>query len=195
MAKGRRLAVPSGPTRPTPDRVREALFSSLLAEQAGQPEQPLGNFLDLFAGSGAVGLEALSRGASAVLLVEHHRQALAVIRRNIDVVGLPGVSYRAEPVGQFAARPATERYQTVFADPPYVLAAAELADILMALHGNGWLAADALVVVERASRDPEWVWPSPYEAVRHRRYGEVTLWYGRRVASENRETSDLSGLF
>jgi 16S rRNA (guanine966-N2)-methyltransferase len=175
VAKGRRIAVPPGrTTRPTSDRTREALFSAVesLIDLDGA------RVLDLYAGSGAVGLEALSRGAAHALLVDSDPQALRVIRENVAALGLEGAHVRpgkAEQLGEPA-----DPYDFVFADPPYALPAADLAAVIEALDGNGWLAGDAVVVVERASRDPHWVWPKTLAPLRSRRYGEGTLWYGRR---------------
>jgi 16S rRNA (guanine966-N2)-methyltransferase len=179
-AGGRRIAVPSGRgTRPTSDRTREALFSALetLVHLDGA------HVLDLYAGSGAVGLEAVSRGAAHTFLVESDRGALAVLRRNVADLGLPGAVAATGPVERFAAAApppaAAAPYHVVFADPPYALTADALRTVLTDLVTNGWLADDAVVVVERSSRDPEWVWPTPLVAIRARRYGEATLWYGR----------------
>jgi 16S rRNA (guanine966-N2)-methyltransferase len=177
LAGGRRLAMPPGRgTRPTSDRTREALFSALdaLTELAGA------RVLDLYAGSGAVGLEALSRGAAHALLVESDPRAVRVVRENVRGLGLAGAEVRPEPVERLAVAAPAAPYDVLFADPPYALPAADLAAVLAALAGNGWLAEDAVVVVERASRDPDWVWPIPLTPLRSRRYGEGTLWYGRR---------------
>ncbi|WP_405060533.1 16S rRNA (guanine(966)-N(2))-methyltransferase RsmD [Kribbella sp. NBC_01505] len=176
-AGGRRIAVPPGDgTRPTTDRTREALFSSLEAE--------FGSFdgvsvLDLYAGSGAIGLEALSRGAAKVVLVESDRKATEVIAANIKVVGLPGVQVLNRPVEKLAAGEPLAEFDLLYADPPYKLETAELQDALVALAANGWLAADAFVVVERGKREP-WEWPEGFAAVRDRKYGEARLWYGHR---------------
>jgi len=175
---GRRIAVPSGrETRPTSDRVREALFSTLetLTELAGS------RFLDLYAGSGAAGLEAASRGAAAVLLVESDPRAARVIAGNVAALGLGSTCrLRTAKVASVLAGGADEPYDVVFADPPYGLDAGEVTAILAALVEHGWLAGDAVVVVERATRDREPVWPPGLVADRARRYGESTLWYGRR---------------
>jgi 16S rRNA (guanine966-N2)-methyltransferase len=179
-AGGRRIGVPPGRgTRPTSDRTREALFSALesLVDLDGA------HVLDLYAGSGAVGLEAASRGAAHTFLVESDRGALAVLRRNVADLGLPGVVAATGAVERFAAAPpppsAVPPFHVVFADPPYAVTAAALTAVLADLAANGWLADDAVVVVERSSRDAEWVWPTPLVAIRARRYGEATLWYGR----------------
>ncbi len=176
-AGGRRLAVPPGrSTRPTSDRTREALFSALenLVELAGA------RVLDLYAGSGAVGLEALSRGAVHSLLVEADPKAAKILRDNAGALGLGGAQVRSERVERLAETVPDAPYDVVFADPPYALPAGELSAVFAALGERGWYAEDAVVVVERASRDPEWMWPMPLHPLRSRRYGEGTLWYGRR---------------
>ena len=176
---GRRLAAPPGAgTRPTSDRVREALFSALetLTDLDGA------RVLDLYAGSGAVGLEALSRGAAHTLLVEHDARAARTIRENIRALG---VAARAQLVTTKVAQalatpPADGPYDVVFADPPYPMGDDEVAAALTALTRQGWLAPDAVVVVERGSRGPALSWVDGITAERSRRYGETTLWYGRR---------------
>jgi 16S rRNA (guanine966-N2)-methyltransferase len=166
--RGRPLAVPAGATtRPTADRAREGLFSSLqsLVDLEGAA------FLDLYAGSGALGLEALSRGAARATLVESDERALTVLRANAAGLGLP-----AEVVGQPVERFLTgspEPYDVVVLDPPYEL---DVDPVLVALLP--W-AAD-VVVVERRTRGPEPAWPEGLEPLRSRRYGEATLWYGSR---------------
>jgi 16S rRNA (guanine966-N2)-methyltransferase len=134
-------------------------------------------FLDLYAGSGAVGLEAASRGACRVVLVENAAAALRAIRTNVETLALPGVEVRAEPVQRALSRPPAAVYDVVFCDPPYSEGVAEVLDVLA---GPGWLEPDALVVVERATRDPQLSWPDGLEPVQSRRYGDSTLWYGRR---------------
>jgi 16S rRNA (guanine966-N2)-methyltransferase len=177
MAKGRRLAAPASVTRPTSDRAREALFNSLATEfdLAGA------RVLDLYAGTGAVGLEALSRGAAAAVLVESSRGALDVLRRNVATVGLPGAQVVARSVPSFLGDPAPQPFDVAFADPPYDLADDELARVLAALAEPGWLAGDAYVVIERAARSSAPPWPAALiTPVRDRRYGDAVLWYGRR---------------
>jgi 16S rRNA (guanine966-N2)-methyltransferase len=173
---GRRLAAPPGPhTRPTSDRVREALFSALesLAGLAGA------RFADLYAGSGAVGLEAYSRGAEHVLLVESDPKAARVARANIAALGATGRVTLVRDTVARALQQKEDPYRIVFADPPYAVPDEEISAMLAALAGGGWLAADAVVVVERSTRSPEPAWPDGVTPVRTRRYGETTLWYGR----------------
>jgi 16S rRNA (guanine966-N2)-methyltransferase len=179
-AGGRRLVVPgSRATRPTSDRAREGLFSAVLAALGTLDGAAV---LDLYAGSGAVGLEALSRGASDVLLIESDPAAVQVIRRNIESVGLRGALVVQDRVARALRRgpPATGRPRDlVFADPPYSAGGDELHEMLALLAANGWLAAGALVVVERDARSGPPPWPDGYAAGRSRRYGETLLWYGR----------------
>ena len=177
-AGGRRLAVPDGRnTRPTSDRAREGLFATIVSMVGSLSGTRV---LDLYAGSGAVGLEALSRGAEHVLLVESGTRAARVIRANIEAIGLPGaevVTDRVERV--LARRPEHGRYDVVFADPPYALADDEVSAMLQALSDHGWLARGALVIIERATRSGPFSWPAGFEPDRARRYGEATFWYAR----------------
>ena len=176
-AGGRRLAVPDGrDTRPTSDRAREGLFATITSI-AGPLDGA--RVLDLYAGSGAVGLEALSRGAGHVLLVEQGARAVRVIRENIEAIGLPGAVLVADRVERALARgPDGDRYDIVFADPPYALADAAVRRVLDLLAEGGWLAPGALVIVERATRSGPVSWPDGYTPDRDRRYGEATFWYG-----------------
>lgn len=181
--RGRRLTVPPGErTRPTTDRTREALFSALTS-WAGRSdalaEESLAGlaFADLYAGSGAVGLEAASRGAGPVLLVESDRRTAAVATGNARTLGLVArvVTIRVE---RWVQSPADRAYDIVFADPPYELAAVD--DLIAALLDHGWLADNGLVVVERSSRSAPPTWPEGLQQSWHRRYGETTIWFAQR---------------
>jgi 16S rRNA (guanine966-N2)-methyltransferase len=192
QAGGRRLAVPDGRnTRPTSDRAREGLFATIVSMVGSLSGSRV---LDLYAGSGAVGLEALSRGAEHVLLVESGTRVARVIRANIEAIGLPGaevVTDRTERV--LARRPDHGRYDVVFADPPYALADDEVSAMLQALSDHGWLAAGALVIVERATRSGPFSWPAGFEPDRARRYGEATFWYARAPRNLIAESGSGSG--
>ena len=183
-AGGRRLAVPDGRnTRPTSDRAREGLFATIVSLTGGLDGARV---LDLYAGSGAVGLEALSRGAEHVLLVESAAKPARVIRDNIAAIGLPGAELVTDRVERLLAQEPQEPqesgkrpYDVVFADPPYALPGAEITAVLEALRDHGWLAKGALVIVERATRSGPLSWPAGFEPDRARRYGEATFWYAR----------------
>ena len=181
-ARGRRLAAPKGAaTRPTSDRAREGLFGTVTAIRGPLPGARV---LDLFAGSGAIGLEALSRGAVRVLFVESDGRAARVIRANLAAVALPGGELISCQVQRFLERgPGAEAaFDLVVADPPYAAPAAEVTGMLTALASRGWLAPEALVAVERATRAGPLPWPAGYRADRSRRYGEATFWYGLAAA-------------
>jgi 16S rRNA (guanine966-N2)-methyltransferase len=178
-AGGRRLAVPPHGTRPTSDLVREAVFSALQARRDLEGAR----VLDLYAGSGALGLEALSRGAAYVRFVESDRRVAAVLRRNVETLGLGGWNGTAAQVST-ADVPTVLRgdpglpYDVVLADPPYALDDGAVGGVLSALADGGWLAPAALVVVERpvTARTP--AWPEGVRALTHRRYGDTVVYYG-----------------
>jgi 16S rRNA (guanine966-N2)-methyltransferase len=175
-AGGRRLQTPRGQaTRPTGDRVREALFSAV-ESWCGSLEGL--RFLDLYAGSGAVGLEAWSRGAGVVTLVEQDRRTAALVARNATTLGFHRAEVRAQSVRQVLALPPAAPYDVVFCDPPYPLPDEAVHADLVALVEHDWLVPEALVVVERAARGPALVWPEGLVGERSRRYGETMLWYG-----------------
>jgi 16S rRNA (guanine966-N2)-methyltransferase len=172
------LAVPRSGTRPTSDRVREAIFSALESRDAIEGA----TVLDLYAGSGALGLEAASRGAAEVVLVEKAKSAADVCRRNADAVTRAaratgqGVRIRVAPrtVGAYLEG-AAAGFDLVFVDPPYELAEQPLARDLALLAPL--LSDDAVVIVERSSRSPEPTWPAGIVPDRRRVYGETTLWW------------------
>jgi 16S rRNA (guanine966-N2)-methyltransferase len=173
-AGGRTLQVPPKGTRPTSDRVREALFSRL--EHLGA--LPHARVLDLYAGSGALGLEAASRGAASVTLVESARVAADVCRRNAATLGLADtVTVAVERVERFVARPVVAPWDLVLVDPPYDVPEDELAAMLGDLAGA--LAADAVLVVERSTRSPEPTWPTGVERLDDRTYGETRVWFAQ----------------
>ena len=172
---GRQLRVPAGRgTRPTSERVREGLFSTLDSICGSLRDLA---FLDLYAGSGAVGIEAASRGAGRVTCVERDPRALTVLRANLHAVGRTDVEVSSAPVERLLESSPTAPYDVVYVDPPY----AEPVDgVLDRLVAHGWLAPAAVVVVERATRDAPPGWPAELSLDRSRRYGDTTLWYGRR---------------
>ncbi|MDQ5862651.1 MAG: 16S rRNA (guanine(966)-N(2))-methyltransferase RsmD, partial [Actinomycetota bacterium] len=170
------VSVPGSLTRPTTDRVKEALFSRLDAFGiiAGS------RVLDLYAGSGSLGLESGSRGAGAVDLVEFDAKASAVCQRNADlvngVVGHKVVTVHRSRVESFLERAAEgASWDLVFLDPPYPLDEPALAAVLDKLSAH--LAPSAVVVVERSSRSPEPGWPEGVERFAEKKYGETRLWF------------------
>lgn len=131
--------------------------------------------LDLYAGSGALGLEALSRGAEHVVLVESDAKAAAVIRQNVAAVALPGVCVRHAPVAAVLGGTADREYDLVLADPPYAVADDTVSEVLAALLAHGWIGDGTLVVVERSSRSPQTLWPTHFEPLKSKKYGEARI--------------------
>lgn len=188
-ARGRTLVVPRGElTRPTSDRVREALFSRLQHEGVLDGAR----VLDLYAGSGALGLEAASRGAAAVVLVESGRMAVQAARANVAALGLSGMTVVADRVERFLGRHPDSAFDVVFLDPPYALAEHALSAVLTLLVEGGWLPSGVTgsVVVERSVRSLEPTWPVGLVREDERRYGETRLWF----AAGRPESVPRSGL-
>jgi 16S rRNA (guanine966-N2)-methyltransferase len=187
-ARGRRIAMPPGHrTRPTTDRVREALFAALASwagaagELAGQSLAGLA-FCDLYAGSGAVGLEAASRGARPVLLVESDRRTAQLAAKNAADLGLEA-DVQVATVEDLTGRPAVRAYDVVFADPPYELAGDAVSAVLTGLVEHHWLIPTGLVVVERSRRSPALRWPDALDDIWVRPYGETVLCFGTSTGS------------
>lgn len=172
-AGGRTIATPRGAgTRPTTDRVREALFSRLQA----LTDLDGASVLDLFAGSGALGLEAVSRGAARLLAVERHPATAALVARNARTLGLQeAVEVRTGPVERVLRAGPDAPFDVVLVDPPYPLAETDLTDVLSLLVTRAWLAPTAVVVVERSSRSPAPTWPEGLALLTSRAYGETAL--------------------
>ena len=189
QARGRRLRVPSAGTRPTTDRVRESLFASLesllLAEGRTWADVSV---CDAYAGSGAVALEAWSRGSPRVCVIESAVGAVKVIESNIDQVGAgSAVSVLARSVSAvFSTPPVGGPFDMLFLDPPYEVPAAEIIALVTSAAEHGWLSPEAVVVVERSARDEQVPLPADdgFVEVKQRRYGESALWYGRFVVDE-----------
>ncbi|TVS85813.1 16S rRNA (guanine(966)-N(2))-methyltransferase RsmD [Mycobacterium helveticum] len=171
VAGGRRIAVPPRGTRPTTDRVRESLFNILAARRdlTGLA------VLDLYAGSGALGLEALSRGAGSAVFVESEQRAAGVLARNIATLGLPGASLRRGPVAAVLATGAAAPVDLVLADPPYDVDAADVGAVLSALTDHGWAHEGTVVVVERAANGAPLTWPAGWRPWPPRGYGDTRL--------------------
>lgn len=178
------LNVPAHGTRPTSDRVREALFSALESRDALDRAR----VLDLFAGSGALGLEALSRGADTVVLVERDHTAAKVAgdnaRRVATATGVPTTQVRVveSPVARYVNSAEPNSADLVFIDPPYDLPETELAEVLTAVVPL--CTDDALVIVERSARSADLVWPQGLKALNNKKYGETELWWARPAARD-----------
>ena len=179
VAKGRTLGTVAGATRPTSDRAREGLFSSLLSE--------FGDFLglhvlDLFGGSGAIALEALSRGATLVHIVEKDAEAQKTIENNYELVNKnkPAGKFHlyAMSAQRFVTDPSKEKYHIVYIDPPYDFSDVEVEEILSKLHAGSFLKDDAVIAVERTAKRSNFSWPEGFSAVRERNYGQATIFYG-----------------
>ncbi|GAA2182074.1 16S rRNA (guanine(966)-N(2))-methyltransferase RsmD [Leucobacter tardus] len=181
-----RIEVPKSGTRPTSDRVREAIFSTLTSWDLVEGV----HVLDLYAGSGALGLEAASRGASSVTLIERHAPAAQVAARNARTVrgafrndDAPSISVERQSVQAFLdAAGTTARWDVIMLDPPYDLDEPSLGANLSALVPL--LDDDGVVLVERSSRSPEPVWPAGLVQVREKRYGETVLWWAEPANDE-----------
>jgi 16S rRNA (guanine966-N2)-methyltransferase len=173
---GRTLAAPKSlDVRPTSDRLREAIFN-ILAHRYDDPVAGA-RVLDLFAGTGALGLEAMSRGAAFALFVDDGAEARALIRQNVEALGLGGVTriFRRDATHLGAAHP-NQPFGLVFMDPPYRKGLAEAS--LASLRDGGWLAPDALVVVEDAA-DAGFTAPQGYAETERRRYDDTEFTFLR----------------
>ncbi|HEY2557699.1 MAG TPA: 16S rRNA (guanine(966)-N(2))-methyltransferase RsmD [Diaminobutyricibacter sp.] len=171
------IQVPKSGTRPTSDRVREAIFSALESRDAIRGMR----VLDLFAGSGALGLEAASRGAAAVTLVERSSAAAQICRRNAAAVlkaapraAKPAIDVAATTVQSFLTA-STGTFDLVFVDPPYELSDGELVHALKTLEAR--LSPEAIVCVERSARTGEPEWPAGLVLDRRKDYGETAVWW------------------
>lgn len=185
-AGGRRLLTPRGvATRPTSDRVREALFSAIEA-WCGSLDGL--RFLDLYAGSGAVGLEAWSRGAGVVTFVEQDRKTAALIGRNAEMLGVHRSNVTATSVAAALRKTPSAPYDIAFLDPPYPLSDDEVTAALASLVAGEWVVPGGLIVVERSVRGPDLRWPAGLVGERSKKYGETMLWYGHAARPPARST-------
>jgi 16S rRNA (guanine966-N2)-methyltransferase len=178
VAKGRILGAVAGATRPTSDRAREGLFSSLASE--------FGTFeglhvLDLFGGSGAIGLESLSRGATSVHIVEKDDEAQKTIETNFEIVKKSNPPGSFHLYGMSAERflkdAPKNKYHLVYIDPPYDFSNQAVEDVLSALHDYEFLSSDAFIAVERTTRGAQFIWPDAFVPARERKYGQATIYY------------------
>jgi 16S rRNA (guanine966-N2)-methyltransferase len=179
LAKGRTIDAVSSSTRPTSDRAREALFSTL-ASEFGDFEDL--HVLDLYAGTGAIALEALSRGAAIVHAVEKDDAAAKAItsnHENLKTAHCPGIFHLyAMSVHRFLQDKAAQPYHFIYIDPPYEVDDLDVVENLIQLRDGGYLHPQALIAVERNSRVKEISWPDGMEALREKNYGQATIFYG-----------------
>lgn len=178
-AKGRNLATPAGVTRPTSDRTREGIFSSLESE-IGTCEGI--SFLDLYGGTGAVGLEALSRGAADVVVIEKDVKAANVCKENYELV-------KSDTYGKFAVHrmsvdaylemdhSSDMKFDVIYLDPPYDFSNGTIEKVLLKIIEKNLLKPDAVVIVERSSRGQPFAWPEALIAKKERKYGEGTVYF------------------
>jgi 16S rRNA (guanine966-N2)-methyltransferase len=174
--RGRALSAPKSQTiRPTADRLRESLFN-ILSHGYGDPVSGA-RVLDLFAGTGALGIEALSRGAAFVLFVDDGAEARALLRANVDALGLGGATkvFRRDVTRLGSAGPLPP-FSLAFLDPPYGKGLAEQA--LISAREGGWLSAEALAVVEEAA-DAKFAAPDGFDEIERRDYGDAQLIFFR----------------
>jgi 16S rRNA (guanine(966)-N(2))-methyltransferase RsmD len=170
--------VPRTGTRPTTDRVRESLFNVL----ASRIDFAGSSVLDLYAGSGALGLEAMSRGATSAAFVESDSRAAAILAKNIASLGVTAAVRRGSVAAVLAG--GTDRpVDLVFADPPYDVPVVDLEQMLVALDSGGWVSDGTVVVVERAASGPELAWPDGWEPWPSRRYGDTRIELARRQSA------------
>ena len=179
VAKGRPISAVASATRPTSDRAREALFSTLASE--------FGEFdglkvLDLYAGTGAIALEALSRGAAMVHAVEKDEAAAKAISTNYDSIKSAHFAgtFHLYSMGahRFLSDKAQYQYHFIYIDPPYDVDDIDIVETLVQLRENGFVHPDALIAIERNSRTREISWPYGYEEIRVKDYGQARIFYG-----------------
>ena len=174
--RGRSIKVPETQTRPTSNRVREAIFSSVEHAVSGLGDLRV---LDLFAGSGAFGIESISRGAAEAVLIEKDLQAADTLHSNIASLGIKTARVLITDVFLRISEPTTAgKFDVVFIDPPYDLDDDQVNALLAHLPKNGWLADYGLLVVERGSKSKV-IWPESIEQLREKFYGDTTIWYGQ----------------
>ena len=185
LAKGRNLISPSGATRPTSDRAREALFSTLESEFGSINDLTV---LDLYCGSGAVGAEALSRGAAVVYAVDNDEKATNVTRQNFalleNISGVGTTSVITSSVGKFLDKTSELQFDVIFLDPPYDLPNNEIEKTLSAIVKNRFLKPSAVVAIERDSKSKKLNWPAGLKELKERKYGAATIFYAEPANEE-----------
>lgn len=178
LGKGRNLFSPIGATRPTSDRAREALFSTLESEFGSINDL---SFLDLYCGSGAVGAEALSRGAAIVYAVDNDEKATNIARQNFALLenlsGIGTTTVITSSVGKFLDKSSELTFDVVFLDPPYDLPNNEIEKTLASLVKNNFLKRSSVIAIERDSKSKRLNWPPGLKELKERKYGAATIFY------------------
>jgi 16S rRNA (guanine966-N2)-methyltransferase len=181
-SKGKTLFSPPDTTRPTSDRAREGLFSSLESEFGSIDGL---NVLDLFSGSGAVGVEALSRGAAHVYSIEQHEATARVTSKNFELVNNPTGKFAVinSSALRFVSAPRQITFDIIFMDPPYEVANSDIEELITQIDAHGLLAERGIIAIERASKKTPFLWPAPFVQEKIRSYGQGSIFYGGRPAS------------
>jgi len=181
-SKGKTLLSPTGKTRPTSDRAREGLFSSLDSEFGSMNEL---NFLDLFSGSGAVGVEALSRGAANVYSIEDHAPTAGVAAKNFELVTNATGTFTVitTTAERFVATPHQFSFDIIFMDPPYEVENSVIEKILTEINSNNLLKRNGIIAIERETKKAQFAWPQPFIEEKVRSYGQGSIFYGGYSAS------------
>ena len=179
--RGRSIKVPDAETRPTSSRVREAIFSSVEHAVSGLDDLRV---LDLFSGSGAFGIESISRGAAEAVLIEKDLRAADTLHSNVANFGIKNARVViADALIDVAQKSGRGSFDVVFIDPPYSFEDEQVNTLIGHLAKNGWLNEYALIVVERGSRS-QVIWPESVEELRKKVYGDTTIWYGQYLNSD-----------
>lgn len=174
--RGRSIKVPDAETRPTSSRVREAIFSSVEHAVSGLDDLRV---LDLFSGSGAFGIESISRGATEAVLVEKDLRAADTLHSNVANFGIKNARVViADAFTEVSQKSGRGSFDVVFIDPPYSFEDEQVNTLIRQLAENDWLNEYAVIVVERGSRSAV-VWPESVEELRKKVYGDTTIWYGQ----------------
>jgi 16S rRNA (guanine966-N2)-methyltransferase len=181
-SKGKNLFSPTEKTRPTSDRAREGLFSSLESEFGSMSEL---NFLDLFSGSGAVGVEALSRGAANVYSIEDHAPTAAIATKNFGLVNSESGKFTVvtSPAERYVATPHQISFDIIFMDPPYEVENSVIEKLLSEIHSNNLLKRNGIIAIERETKKAQFTWPAPFIEEKVRSYGQGSIFYGGYSAS------------
>jgi 16S rRNA (guanine966-N2)-methyltransferase len=182
--RGRSIKVPDAETRPTSSRVREAIFSSVEHAVSGLDDLRV---LDLFSGSGAFGIESISRGAAEAVLIEKDLRAADTLHTNVANFGIKNARVViADAFTDVAQKSGRGTFDVVFIDPPYSFEDQDVDTLIANLVQNDWLNEYAVIVVERGSRS-QVQWPESVEELRKKVYGDTSIWYGQYLTNEDPE--------